>query len=299
MNVRSSCFDLALGTAQLGMRYGVNNVAGQPDYATVREIVTEAWGRGVRFFDTAQAYGSSEEVLGRAFEDLGIHSEVCVISKVSPNISLANPDEFLDSLENSLKRLRIPRLWGVMLHREGMLDVWDVAMETFERAQRVGIAERVGVSIYSSSRALEALGKYGLDIVQVPANVFDRRMERAGVFAHAKKCGKVVFIRSVYLQGLALMSPQSTPAQIPFAKDATEVLQQFCVQHELNRKQFAMAHVRHLAPEGKLVIGAETAAQVRENCALFEACSLNPHLHSAWTARWPDDIESLVDPSRW
>ena len=186
-----------------------------------------------------------------------------------------------------------------MLHREELLDAWDAAAKAFAQAKRVGLVERAGVSVYSAVRAQEALDKKDLDIVQVPANIFDRRMERAGVFVRAKEREKTVFIRSVYLQGLALMSSESAPPHIPCAREALRTLQRFCEEHGLNRQQFAVAYVRHLAPECKVIIGAETAAQARENCALFEARPLDPNLHAEWTARWPEDVELLISPHRW
>lgn len=77
---------LALGCAQLGMRYGVANTAGQPDQAAAREIVAICLASGVRFFDTAQAYGESEAVLGDA---LAANSAAQVISKLSPETAPA------------------------------------------------------------------------------------------------------------------------------------------------------------------------------------------------------------------
>ena len=53
-----------LGTAQLGMKYGICNSHGQPDEQECLSIVETAWNSGIRFFDTAQAYQESEKVLG-------------------------------------------------------------------------------------------------------------------------------------------------------------------------------------------------------------------------------------------
>lgn len=52
---------VALGTAQLGMAYGVANTAGQPTSEAATGLVATAWGAGVRSFDTAQAYGSDRK----------------------------------------------------------------------------------------------------------------------------------------------------------------------------------------------------------------------------------------------
>ena len=71
---------------QFGIDYGIANITGQPVYNTAMSIVQEAWESGIREFDTAQAYGQSERVLGRIFKDLGIADEVRVITKFAPDV---------------------------------------------------------------------------------------------------------------------------------------------------------------------------------------------------------------------
>ena len=46
---------LILGTAQMGMNYGIGNRTGRPSDGEIRAIVAAAWGAGIRKFDTAQA----------------------------------------------------------------------------------------------------------------------------------------------------------------------------------------------------------------------------------------------------
>ena len=50
---------LVLGTAQLGLNYGIANKTGKPDLAT-RAILFVGMGGRYSYFDTAQAYGESE-----------------------------------------------------------------------------------------------------------------------------------------------------------------------------------------------------------------------------------------------
>lgn len=56
---------LMLGTAQLGMAYGVANTAGRPDFRQAVRLIAAAADGGVNCFDTAAAYGDSEVILGR------------------------------------------------------------------------------------------------------------------------------------------------------------------------------------------------------------------------------------------
>ena len=71
---------LTLGTAQLGLRYGIANRAGRPDDATAAALLDRAWDLGIRSFDTARAYGDAEARLGGWLGDG--HHEPMVISKL-------------------------------------------------------------------------------------------------------------------------------------------------------------------------------------------------------------------------
>ena len=86
--VDNSTKRLVLGTAQLGMSYGIANSMGQPDQDVANAIVREAWDSGICKFDTAQAYGDSERVLGAALNVLGVVSVAKVISKLDPRLDV-------------------------------------------------------------------------------------------------------------------------------------------------------------------------------------------------------------------
>ena len=55
---------LALGTAQFGLDYGINNKTGKVSEPAVALILAEAAKNGIECLDTAAAYGDSEDVIG-------------------------------------------------------------------------------------------------------------------------------------------------------------------------------------------------------------------------------------------
>lgn len=56
---------MILGTVQLGIDYGINNELGKPSAKDTYEILDYAFKNGVKYLDTASAYGNSEEIIGR------------------------------------------------------------------------------------------------------------------------------------------------------------------------------------------------------------------------------------------
>ena len=57
---------LALGTAQFGLRYGITNAGGKVAPSLACTLLKQANEAGVAFIDTAQAYGNAEQVLGES-----------------------------------------------------------------------------------------------------------------------------------------------------------------------------------------------------------------------------------------
>ena len=55
---------LTLGTAQLGPAYGIANREGRLDDASADAVLSAGWDAGMRWFDTARAYGDSEQRIG-------------------------------------------------------------------------------------------------------------------------------------------------------------------------------------------------------------------------------------------
>ncbi len=281
------------------MGYGVANTTGQPSRAAALEIVQTCWQNGVRFFDTAQAYGESEIVLGHCLRALGVTADARVISKLDPDVA-TTADRISRTVTASLEHLGVDSLWGLLLHDQRQLDSWDDGLGEAMRALKArGLVGHLGISVYSPEAALRALEHPDIDTVQIPAGVFDRRALRSGVLKLARALGKHVFIRSVYLQGLALMDADRLPTGMGFAAEAIVAFRDFCDTHEVTREPFALHYARNRFPSSVLVVGAETARQASANCRLMSAVSESDGVYQAWDERWPDDVEELVDPSRW
>jgi aryl-alcohol dehydrogenase-like predicted oxidoreductase len=290
---------LVLGTAQHGMSYGIANKTGRPALHTVESMVAEAWDHGVREFDTAQAYGESESVLGRVLNSLGITRQARVISKLHPGLDHQDSKALDSALQQTLTRLGQARLYGLMLHREKLLDLWDAGLsETLHSFVDRGLVEHIGVSVYTPQAAIRALQQSDIDLVQMPANIFDRRFEKAGVLREAQRWRKQVYVRSVYLQGLLLMRVDDLPASMRFAIPVMERLEEFSSKTGFSRQQLALGYVRSVYPAQKVVLGCETLQQVTDNLQLWLA-ELPEKIIAALCAKFNNIDEKIVNPSLW
>jgi aryl-alcohol dehydrogenase-like predicted oxidoreductase len=135
--------------------------------------------------------------------------------------------------------------------------------------------------VYQPEKALLALQTDGIGFVQVPSNVLDRRFEDCGVFQMAAEKQKCIYVRSVFLQGLLLMSEQDLPGEMGWAREHLRKLDALARKTGTRKRDLAMGYVKQAYPEAKIVVGVETVAQLEENLA-------------SWSSRVPGTLVGQV-----
>lgn len=302
MTTIAGCSRLMLGTVQFGMPYGVANRGGQPGYGDVVAILDAAVAGGVDRFDTAAAYGTSEEVLGRALGELGVADRVTVVTKVQPLTceALAAPMLAARAIEASVarsrRRLGLDCLPLVLFHREADAAYLDVLLSLRDR----GWVRAVGVSCDNRpGPAAEFAGRAGVAALQVPASILDPRHRRAGTFAAAAARGVAVFVRSVYLQGLLLMPEADIPEPLRPALPARRAVAALATEAGMTPAELAVRYALGLPGVTSLVMGVDTATQLRENLGVFTRGPLDADLVAAVEAAVPQLPEAVMTPSLW
>ncbi|MEY8716390.1 aldo/keto reductase [Francisella philomiragia] len=253
---------LSLGTVQFGLNYGVANQKGQPTQTEVNDIVDYVISQGVNCFDTAQAYGTSEEVLGRA-----LHGNNFIVSKIKSDVFI---DSFDESIQNSLRRLNIQSLFGLLLHDMDIFYKDYALLETkINLAKANGHLKYFGVSIYSKEDFDMALNSDLVDIIQLPFNIFDQRAIAEIWFERAKQKNKLIFIRSVFLQGLLLMDITKVPSKLNDAKKYITQLDALCEKYNMTRLELSLAFVDLVAQNSILLFGCDYIKQAQDNINLY------------------------------
>ncbi|MDR2489425.1 MAG: aldo/keto reductase [Desulfovibrio sp.] len=291
---------LILGTAQLGQAYGIANTTGRPEQQEANSIVRTTWDAGITHFDTAQVYGNSESILGTALRHCNATKAARIITKLAPTLPADAPD-LRASITQSLLTLGVKKLYCLMLHREDqlpLLDDWqgEVMKEFLDQ----GAVERLGVSVYTPEAALRALEHPLLSVVQIPASLFDRRFAAAGIFEAARKTGKELHIRSVFLQGVLGMPPKRLPATLSALAPYLTELRQTCALHGCASLQGALGWMLQRYPESYILFGAETADQVRQNIDFaVRGATLPTTLYQELDAIFPPQFPELLNPALW
>lgn len=292
--------NLILGTVQLGIPYGIANTVGQPNQAEANAIVGSAYNGGITFFDTAQAYGQSESVLGAALAQHSIQDKVHVITKLSPELP-HTAEALKKTLLQSSKKLGVSRFYCVMLHREEQLPLLDGDVgRVLAEQQKQGLLEHIGISVYTPKKALEALRHPLISVIQLPANIFDRRFEQAGVFTLAEELSKEIHIRSVFLQGAVLMPAAALPACLAELVPSVQKLHILAQKYTVRIACLALGFMQDRYRNAKILFGAEAAWQVSENMNYIrQAAALPPFVWKECERLLPPQTAELLNPALW
>lgn len=299
---------LALGTIQLGQKYGVVNTAGQPGEAEAAEMLALALRSGVTHFDTARAYGEAEARLGRLLPARAA-SVVKIVTKLLPLDGL--PDDAparevrsaVDaSVFHSCRDLRRERLDILMFHRSADMFRWrGAALARLAELSADGVIGAIGASVYTPEEAAACLAEKRVAYLQLPFNLLDGRWLN-GAFTAALDDRKDVqiHVRSVFLQGLLVNDAARWPEWVAERAALAAKIEE--LTRRLGRKSRAdlcIAYVRSFPWVATLVLGVETLRQLEQLVPLASEPALTPEqareVHAAF-ARVP---ERLVNPARW
>jgi len=294
-----------LGTAQLGMdNYGVNNRSGA---VNDKELLEYCELVGINCYDTALEYGDAEVKLGQYFK--GKESPF-IVSKLKVDLQLTSELELerqmVSKAEQIISRLQLSAIPALMIHDPVALQVYGPSVgKILSRMKRDGMIGRGGISFgadpvdqYNYSAELIQDDIY--EMVQLPVNLFDRRLIQCGALQDFADQGKWVVARSVFLQGLFFMNRQSLPEKLlPKGGELLEKLQELAVSEEMTIAELAVAYVRDLQGVHCLVIGAESPEQIKVNLELMSCPSLSERTKMRIDRTFADIPQIYITPFMW
>ncbi|QNU67118.1 aldo/keto reductase [Ruminiclostridium herbifermentans] len=264
---------LCLGTVQFGLRYGI---AGndKPNLASCIEILDYAYQNNISSFDTAAAYGDAEDVLGEFIKQKKINQyKIEINSKISPDIFKegTNNNWYIRAKEcviNSLRKLNIDCLDGYMLHNANALDN-EEAIAVLDRLKKEGYVKKIGASVYKPNEAKKTFSYREMDIIQIPYNIFDQRLDKEGFFKSEIIDNKKIYARSAFLQGLLLMPVNEIPSYLSEAIPKVKRFEELCESYNMTRKQAAVSFVKNNDKIDYLVFGIDNLNQLKEFIEIF------------------------------
>lgn len=286
---------LVLGTVQLGLDYGINNPNGKPSLAEAFSILNNAYDNGIKILDTAEAYGNSQEIIGK-FQKAFPQKKFNIITKLAANNTLKD-GELINHISKSCLILATNTLYGYMFHNyQSFNENLNLYAEILQ-AKKQGLIQNIGISLYNNNEILDIIENYkDFDFIQIPFNLLDNQSKRKPFLDKARKSGIQVHIRSVFLQGLFFKNVNQLPEKLsplaPYLKELDAIM----LKNRLSTEELALQYVLKKKYIDYVLIGVENTEQLIENIRICNKTINVPHksIDAINVAQ-----EELLNPVNW
>ena len=291
--------DICLGTAQFGLDYGVTNSKGKVSEETVSHILSRAASCGIHWIDTAQAYGESEAVLGRALPQRHTFRVITKLNALSKEVFTSDDiASWENSLKHSLERLRVKKLDALLVHSPADLRKLGSAylQEWLLCLRSRGLVSRLGVSIYTAAD-LDGVCDELQDIVQMPLSLFDQRLLQDGTVSRLRAKGTVLHARSIYMQGLLLIPAEQWPSWISDdMKKHQKALERLSRERGHSLIDMAVGFAKEQTDFEAIVVGMCSEQELLDLHRVW--IDESPWQEGEWRD-WAMKDASSLDPRRW
>ena len=256
---------IALGTVQFGINYGINSISGQVQCDELNKILNYARSHNVMMLDTAPAYGNSEQVLGDAnTQDFKIVTKTRHFKQ--DNINSNEVGLLVRDFTQSLQSLKRKNVYGVLVHNADDLlkPGSDKLFKQLQIFKQQGLITKIGVSTYTVDQLQRIIDNFDIDLVQLPFNILDNRLVDSGVLSVLDKRNVEIHARSVFLQGLLLMTEQNRPKQFDRWECIWKLWHEWLTDNKLTALEATIRHVISVPEISKALVGVESKDQLRD-----------------------------------
>lgn len=285
---------IALGTVQFGINYGINSISGKVQCDEINKILNYARSHNVTMLDTAPAYGNSEQVLGDAnTQDFKIVTKTRHFKQ--DNINNNEVDLLIRDFTQSLQSLNRKNVYGVLVHNaDDLLKPGShKLLKQLQLFKQQGLITRIGVSIYTVNQLKRITDNFDIDLVQLPFNILDNRLVYSGVLSELDRRNVEIHARSVFLQGLLLMTQQNRPKQFNRWGSIWKLWHEWLSDNKLTALEASIRHVISVPEISKALVGVDSKDQLRDIIKVTDG-SL-PSIPEGLLTNDPD----LLNPVNW
>lgn len=249
---------IILGTAQMGLKYGINNPAGQIALTETEKILKYSFENNIKFIDTSNSYGDAEERIGQLAKKN--HLNFNIINK----ISRCNVDLIDDVIESSFAKLETARYYGYLCHQFDFYLESPIVWNKLQSLKTNGRVEKIGFSLYTPEQLDELFKrKTEFDLIQVPFNIFDQRFYP--YFQECQNRGIEVHIRSIFLQGLFFKNVETLPAHFLPVFEKLSELHKYAALKNISMSSLMILFATQICRNEKIVMGVDNLDNMISN----------------------------------
>lgn len=288
--MKKSLERIILGTVQFGMNYGINNKDGQISEEEVQNILSYAQSVNIDTLDTAAGYGDSEVRIGQYNSS---HQPFKIITKFDK----INKIDWETSIKNSIQKLNVRKVDVAMYHSfESYLQNKSKLPEILTRGKNKYF-DKIGVSIYSNEELGLLIEDANVQVIQLPFNLLDNHSLKGELLKQAKEKGKIIHVRSVFLQGLFYKEIESLQPKYEGLKSALNKVKNIVREKEIDINALALQYVLSKEYIDGVLIGVDSRHQLEQNVEALKV-EIDSNVFTEIDKIQVENID-LLNPSKW
>lgn len=283
---------LYIGTANFLIKYGFkkkivkkNNVLKIKNYLKKKKLLN---------FDTSFAY--DDFIYSKNFFKQDI-------LKISTKIVFKNSDfkkknfekKIIDLLKKKIIQSKIKNFETILIHNYEDIKIknFPFLFHLMKNLKKLGLAKKIGISVYNPKSIVNLDKKYKIDVVQAPLNLLDRRFMSAEITKLFKKKQIKLQARSIFLQGFLLENEKIIKKKIKTNKIFSRLFN-WCKKNKISRHEACINFIKSQNSLDSVVIGIENLDQLKGFLAIFFSKKKKVFPRNIFT----NDI-NIIDPRRW
>jgi aryl-alcohol dehydrogenase-like predicted oxidoreductase len=281
---------LVIGSAQLGMNYGLfnNKKISRNEFKKIEKLVLRS---NINFIDTATSYGNSENIIGNSrLKKLHIITKIKLPRK--KNIHIKN--WVSKEISRSLIKLKINKIYGVLIHnyKDLLGKNGKNYLFSLQELKRKKIIKKIGISVYSPQEIKKIWKFWKPDIIQAPFNPLDNRILVSGWINILKKFKVKIFVRSIFLQGL-LINDNSSFIINKNSKILLNKFKNWCYKNNVPLLQACIHFIKQFKKIDYLVVGFNNYNELKEIIDVFKKKLI------IIPRKFSTNKINLIDPRKW
>jgi aryl-alcohol dehydrogenase-like predicted oxidoreductase len=252
---------LILGTVQFGLKYGINNTIGKPKKEEVLSLLKVAYNSGIRLLDTAEAYGNAHQLIGN-YHKKQDNFKFKIITKfphqIKHNLIKSKVLEYIDLMN-------VNTLDVMMFHSFDSFQSNYNSLDTLNELKSEGLIKNIGVSVYTNDQLKSLLNEDLITVVQLPFNLLDNFNVRGDLINQLKIKGKVIHIRSAFLQGLFFKKSSDVISVVQALKPHLKTLNKIVKKQGCSMEELALSYCIKQKNIDNVIIGVDSISQLNAN----------------------------------
>ena len=255
---------LCLGSANFDLNYGINKKKAINN-KDLKKIINYAGKNNISFIDTATSYKNSEKKIGILNKyNFKVITKLPLIPKKIANVE----NWIINKVQESCYRLKTKSLYGLLIHDTKELKNKKRSKkiyQVFDYLLKKKIVKKIGLSVYNPKELDLFFKEYNYQIIQIPVNIFDRRLISSGWGKKLSKKDVEIFARSIFLKGLLLRDADKIPKEFSRWNKKFINFEKWVKKKKINKAEACIRFVKSFKEVKKIIFGVNNIEQLKEN----------------------------------